>query len=36
MGVQSWGLYILGVVVIEWATYYNYGFAYKDAYQVLP
>lgn len=27
MGVQSWGLYILGVVVIEWATYYHYGFA---------
>ena len=37
MGVQSWGLYILGVVVIEWATYYHYGFArVSDAYQVLP
>ena len=35
MGVQSWDLYIIGVVVIEWATHYHYGFAYKDAYKVL-
>ena len=36
MGVQSWGIYILGVAYqlygLEWATYYHYGFA---AYQVI-